>query len=81
MKEYIEREAVLAEAEYDSNFALVVPVKKVRSISAADVVEVVRCKDCKHFQKDLLFGKAYCDGRRIEPNDFCSCGERRGNDG
>ena len=49
MKEYIEREAVLAEAEYDENFALVVTARKIRNLPAADVVEVVRCGDCIHF--------------------------------
>ena len=39
MKEYIEREAVLAEADYDGNFVLVVPAKKIRNLPAADVVE------------------------------------------
>lgn len=49
---------------------------------AADVVEVVRCKDCKHSalcgesgQCLHPYGLTVCDG-----NDFCSCGERRDND-
>lgn len=44
MTEYIEREAVIAEADYDGNFRLVVPVKKIRNIPAADVVERKRGK-------------------------------------
>ena len=40
MAEYIEREAVLAEAYYDGNFNLVIPAKKVRNIPAADVAPV-----------------------------------------
>ena len=40
MAEYIERDKVLAEADYDGNFVLVVPAKKIRNIPAADVVEV-----------------------------------------
>lgn len=48
----------------------------VQLIPAADVVEVVRCKDCK------LYSGKYCtltddmEDRR-EPNDYCSCGERK----
>ena len=41
--------------------------------SASDVVEVVRCKDCKHWRGGDCF--------RIEltkPSDFCSYGERIG---
>lgn len=41
MAEYIEREALLAEADCDSNFMFVIPAKKVRSIPAADVAPVV----------------------------------------
>ena len=49
----------------------------VENLPTADVVEVVRCKDCKHF----LLGRLAC----IHPyhngwcniNAFCSYGERR----
>ena len=49
----------------------------------ADVVEVVRCKDCKYlrFDKDFMTGR-YCSLRNVngglfcEDNDFCSYGER-----
>lgn len=40
-------------------------------IPAADVAEIVRCKDCKHWHGGDCF--------RIEltrPNDFCSFGEK-----
>ena len=52
-----------------------------------DVVEVVRCKDCKHFKQNIFcVGGEYdgCDawdnnGNEIEvkPEDFCSYGERK----
>ena len=46
----------------------------------ADVVEVVRCKDCKHGKKDSLFVGGYeCsifDNSNVEADDFCSYGER-----
>lgn len=43
---------------------------------SADVVEVVRCKDCKHYREEsfhcwLMRGK-------MSLNDYCSYGERRG---
>lgn len=43
-----------------------------------DAVEVVRCRDCKHWDKD--FG--WCDKKRIHmvSDDFCSYGERKDND-
>jgi hypothetical protein len=54
----------------------------IRRIPAADVVEVVRCKDCKHC--NYLFGKSpLCLGgaawKPIKENDYCAWGERRAN--
>ncbi len=51
----------------------------------ADVVEVVRCKDCKHYKAfdRITYGKntakACCRGakRKVNENDYCSYGERR----
>lgn len=54
---------------------------------ATDVMEVVRCKDCKHYSsnkpKSQLHRSGYCllnedvtDDRR-EETDFCSYGERK----
>ena len=40
MAEYIEREAIIQAAEYDSNFNLVVPVKSIQRFPAADVAPV-----------------------------------------
>ena len=43
----------------------------------ADVVEVVRCKDCKYFSEFQHCGiLGFC-----EPNEYCSRGERRKEDG
>ena len=57
--------------------------EKVRSVPAADVVEVVRCKDCKH-SADATDGGNYLCNRKmlglVRPNDFCSFGERRDNE-
>lgn len=49
------------------------------NMPAADVVEVVRCQDCKHCS--YLFGKSpLCMNgtawRSITANDFCAWGER-----
>lgn len=54
-------------------------VKDIRNYPTVDAVEVVRCNDCK-----FLHDKGYCTLvaglTRIEPDDYCSRGERR-NDG
>ena len=50
----------------------------------ADVVEVVRCKDCKHYSADGWgFGNCYrtnVDYLRMADDSFCSYGERREDD-
>lgn len=49
-------------------------LKVLKSIKTADVVEVVRCKDCGIRMKD-----GYCPNGRFTPCDdwFCAEGERR----
>jgi hypothetical protein len=47
------------------------------------VVEVVRCKDCKWFGRDLGYGKHDCKKYEMPyclETDFCSYGERRESD-
>lgn len=58
----------------------------IKEMPTADVVEVVRCKDCKHYKRNIpCVGGHYngCDewideGNPITvyDNDFCSYGER-----
>lgn len=48
-------------------------------IPTADVVEVVRCRDCRYGPKSLREGvcvNAWC-GMWCKENDFCSYAERR----
>ena len=47
----------------------------------ADVVKVVRCKDCKGSRK--LITSYFCGitGMTMDALDFCSCGERKDNEG
>ena len=65
----------------------------VYSIPAVDAVAVVRCRECKHC-RNLPNGLCYLytepyDNERgykgeavcVEPDDFCSCGERRTDNG
>ena len=91
-KEYIERNAAL-DALYDNEYTTLCPLDEVSSvigvIPAADVVEVVRCKDCIHWLNeegldDQVCLKIYSDGavsqfawQHREPDDFCSYGKRR----
>ena len=48
---------------------------------AADVVEVVRCRDCKYYEQAKVNNKGFlicpASGMEITEADFCSYGERR----
>nr|DAP53176.1 MAG TPA: hypothetical protein [Caudoviricetes sp.] len=57
----------------------------IEDAPTVDAVPVVRCKDCKFYQnhglRDIVFDKDACHWNADEqpdPDDFCSCGERRG---
>lgn len=110
MVEYIEREAFLSALDRVINYFVekegADPAKDIsirhiqvvrdfaKEFSAADVVEVVRCRDCKHYhgheigwcdehshfigsQGEACHPWESNDWKMFEPDDFCSCGERR----
>ena len=49
-----------------------------------DIVEVVRCKDCKRFVVNKEAVTSYCtrglQNTYAKPDDFCSYGERKENE-
>ena len=53
----------------------------VKDTPAADVVEVVRCKDCKAYEPHGNGKRGICRNPKCKglhwANDFCSYGERR----
>lgn len=81
-KEYIERNNVISHkrpfTEFDeggwSCKVQAVAVEDIQNIPAADVVEVVRCKDCKHYagQPDGCMLLRTC----VHENFYCEYGER-----
>lgn len=86
MDEYIRREDVLKGKKtgtFANGICLVaepcVTVKYIESIEPADVVQVVRCKDCRYFRKFLR----ECERSGaltmypLHDTDFCSYGERK----
>ena len=87
MDEYIERGTAIAKLtalEVSKTNATIVGAKRLLAeIPAADVVPVVRCKDCKHYDMGVCL-KIYSDGnahpdawQSRRPEDFCSYGERK----
>lgn len=91
MSEYIERERLLVLAKYIANMysptGLAAPkiIKLIERIKKADVVEVVRCKDCEYFRSiDYNLNKCeeHSDGWGdhtvyVGEDDFCSYGKRK----
>ncbi len=87
MAEYINREKAIAyvEEQYrlfrnDEAKQSVVEgcVESLKFVPAADVVEVVRCCECKsafHDKETNLFWCARMNGKSVERNHFCSYGE------
>ena len=54
-------------------------LNEIEAIPTADVVEVVRCKDCQH-ARQTVYGNYHClvDHRLAhEETDYCSYGERK----
>lgn len=54
-----------------------VPKEFIDNAPTADVVEVVRCKDCKYLHRTVC---PYGIKRTPRGNDYCSYGERREDD-
>lgn len=53
-------------------------VTVVEDQPSADVVEIVRCKDCKFYNEDeMMCNDTNGFDRYWKPTDFCSYGERR----
>lgn len=97
-KEYVGREEVIKILEhYDlssgSTFgyhsgAIECAISEIEMLPAADVAEVVRCKDCKWYSElacgegELLGSQGWCNevmARPMPSNGFCSFGERENN--
>ena len=97
-KEYVGREEVIKILEhYDLSSgstlsyhsgAIECAVSEIEMLPAADVVEVVRCKDCKWYSElvcgegKLLGSQGWCNevmARPMPSNGFCSFGERENN--
>lgn len=85
-KEYIEREALIKKIFpfgriHDGNYTIHAKAVRyaIETAPAADVVEVVRCGQCKHWKinPNNLYGGycRYCEGAKID--HFCSYGERK----
>ena len=78
----------LVDMLYDNEFAVLCPLDEVSGVVDAcptvDAVPVVRCRGCKHCKEAAdhegrgffcaIWGRGW---HRVQPDDFCSYGERR----
>ena len=95
MEEYVTKENVLAQLErcardpyHETHYLRDAVINTIRRTEAADVVEVVRCEDCKFgelFQNDssgvmARYCKVFTLKRMVADDDFCSYGERKDDD-
>lgn len=82
MAEYINRAELISNLKEFANEQLTTLIENlIQKQPTADVVEVVRCKECKH----LMFSDCYGECKRnhfgiVRPDDYCSYGERIGGD-
>lgn len=82
---YISREKaieIVKSGGYWEREDMEVAVACIEQTPTAEVVEVVRCKDCKHNTFEEANGTVHCCidefvRDRRKPEDFCSRGERR----
>ena len=77
-KEYIERWTLIEKLEGLYDHATQDCITAVEEAPAADVVAVVRCKTCVHYQNGACnhFGY-YTYAPDVDEDDFCSYGERK----
>ena len=98
MSNLIDRDALLVVphvrkvVEYDESGEFItfhaVSEEDIKNAPAVDAVEVVRCKDCKHYKPQNQGAHRNCTtpycvrvvAVKVSPDDFCSYGERKDNE-
>ena len=79
-------DAYALEDEFGISDEDLIAKEAIRAAPTVDAVEVVRCRDCKHYKPQKKSAhwehRAYYCNRivtiKTQPYDFCSCGERKG---
>lgn len=83
MKRYVDREKFMQNLETDKfGYTDSVKVGIALDKSEADVVQVVRCKDCKRWMKDVagcsdFVGRCEWANYMVGANGYCVYGERK----
>ena len=83
-KQLIDRQITTAFFNNEQRHEIGCIVEMLDNAPVADVVEVVRCKDCKHFTEGMAVGMCKrIPDKPIIPmpyNAFCAFGERKDHD-
>ena len=84
-KRLIDANALIEEANAEGAYGYV-DAFQIANAPTVDAVEVVRCRECKHWHKETLFCDYIAHGEARERvnwygEDFCSYGERKDGDG
>lgn len=91
MSDLIRRDSIITELKLDSQLSRIsntyawmyidMAIDRIKKTPAVDAVEVVKCKYCKHFTKDMAIGICKRDPKKpifpMEWDNFCKYGERR----
>ena len=83
-KRLIDANALIEEANAEGAYGYV-DAKQIANAPRINAVEVVRCRECKHWHKETLFCDYMPYGEAQErvnwyADDFCSYGERKDNE-
>ena len=83
-KRLIDANALIEEANAEGAYGYV-DAFQIANAPTVDAMEVVRCRDCKHWHKETLFCDYMPYGEAQErvnwyADDFCSYGERKDNE-
>ena len=83
-KRLIDANALIEEANAEGAYGYV-DAFQIANAPTVDDVEVVRCRECKHWHKETLFCDYTLYGEAQERvnwyvDDFCSYGERKDNE-
>ena len=79
MTEYIEREALISNLKHFAYEQLTPLVESlIQKQPAADVVKVVRCKNCENYELMKATNSHFCNefGGYVKDEDFCSRGAK-----
>lgn len=80
MSRYIDADAFERAVMFSDDEDIQDVIYRLRDFPSADVVEVVRCRDCKHWSKELeaCYIHDFCE--IFQSDYYCASGERREDD-